>query len=383
MAITGDVDIIEIKGESDGYSDNDVFDIKSWGADLTFRDLITRYEEDELEKPELQRKYVWDKKKASRFIESILMGLPVPSIFLAKTSDEIMLIIDGYQRIMSVFDYVNGIFSKDKTVFKLSNSDDINIKWRNKSFKELEASDQRRIRNTTIHAIIFQQIHPNDDTSTSMFQIFERINTGGEFLKPQEVRNCVYQGSFNSLLIALNKGHLWRDMFGSEMEDSRMNDIELILRFFTLAEFNYSASSKQQINLKKELNLCMGKYKNISELEINLMKLKFEKVIQFLHHKIGRNAFRNISAEDGKYITRFHPTIYDAVSIATLMTMQKNIELIEKEDIIDRHKELLKDDDFKNWTSNRTTNIENILGRINLAAEYLYDCNLGLKVEEQ
>lgn len=383
MLTPNDVDIIEIKGESDGYSDNDVFDIKSWGADLTFRDLITRYEEDELEKPELQRKYVWDKKKASRFIESILMGLPVPSIFLAKTSDEIMLIIDGYQRIMSVFDYVNGIFSKDKTVFKLSNSEDINVKWRNKSFKELEPSDQRRIRNTTIHAIIFQQIHPNDDTSTSMFQIFERINTGGEFLKPQEVRNCVYQGSFNSLLISLNKNHEWRDMFGSEVEDSRMNDIELILRFFTLAEFNYKSFLKQQINLKKELNLCMGRYKNISDLEINIMKLKFEKVIQFLHHKIGKNAFRNISAEDDKYITRFHPTIYDAVSIATLMTMQKDITCLDKEDIIDRHKELLRDDDFKNWTSNRTTNIENIIGRINLAAEYLYDCQLGLQVEEQ
>lgn len=69
----------------------------SWGADLSFRELMNMYEDDELMKPELQRNYVWDKKKASRFIESILLGLPVPSIFLAKLPNEKKLIIDGYK----------------------------------------------------------------------------------------------------------------------------------------------------------------------------------------------------------------------------------------------------------------------------------------------
>ena len=71
----------------DFYSDDDLFKISSWGADLSFRELITRYDEDELVKPELQRHYVWDKTEASRFIDSILLGLPVPSIFLAKTKN--------------------------------------------------------------------------------------------------------------------------------------------------------------------------------------------------------------------------------------------------------------------------------------------------------
>lgn len=72
--------LFENNNEDDaGYSDDSLFNIISWGADLSFREIISMYEEDELVKPELQRKYVWDRLEASRFIESLLMGLPVPS----------------------------------------------------------------------------------------------------------------------------------------------------------------------------------------------------------------------------------------------------------------------------------------------------------------
>ena len=94
-----------ISEENDDYSDDSLFNISSWGADLSFREIISMYEEDELVKPELQRKYVWDKAEASRFIESILMGLPVPSVFFAQSGSQ-KLIVDGYQRIMTVYDYV-------------------------------------------------------------------------------------------------------------------------------------------------------------------------------------------------------------------------------------------------------------------------------------
>lgn len=136
--------IIEsIKDEiNDDYSDDSLFNISSWGADLTFRELISMYEENELVKPELQRKYVWDKSEASRFIESILLGLPVPSIFLAQSGSQ-KLIVDGYQRIMTVYDYVRGVFSTDNKVFKLSNSEKINKLWRNKAFAELMAYEDR------------------------------------------------------------------------------------------------------------------------------------------------------------------------------------------------------------------------------------------------
>lgn len=168
-----EINVAALPDEEQMYSDDDLYNINSWGADLSFREIISMYEEDELLKPELQRKYVWTKMEASRFIDSILLGLPVPSVFFAKEPDETMLIIDGFQRIMTVFDYVKGIFSGDGKVFKLSNTENINSRWRGKAFAELEVEEKRRIRNTTIHAIIFEQKYPRNDTG--MFQIFERI----------------------------------------------------------------------------------------------------------------------------------------------------------------------------------------------------------------
>ena len=79
--------IEEISEEEEKYSNDDIYNIRSWGADLTFRELTQRYEDGDLLKPELQRKYVWKKDEASRFIDSILLGLPVPSIFLAMERD--------------------------------------------------------------------------------------------------------------------------------------------------------------------------------------------------------------------------------------------------------------------------------------------------------
>jgi len=195
------VEVIESE-EEDYYADDDIYNFNSWGADLSFRELIERYDNNELVKPELQRRYVWDKTEASRFIDSILLKLPVPSIFLAKQQNESLLIIDGWQRLKTVYDFVKGIYSQDNKVFKLSNSKKINDRWKGKAFGELSDTEQKRIRNTTIHAIIFVQTHPSED-DTGMYQVFERINTSGKTLLPQEIRNCVYQGKVNTMLFDL------------------------------------------------------------------------------------------------------------------------------------------------------------------------------------
>lgn len=370
-----DIVIEQIEEENESYSNDDVFDITSWGADLSFRELITMYEEDELIKPELQRKYVWEKTEASRFIESILLGLPVPSVFLAKLKDDTMLIIDGYQRIMSIYEYVKvGIFSKDQKVFKLSNSKLINERWRGKAFSELKSEEQRKIRSTTIHAIIFQQKKPDDSQNTSLFQVFERINTGGKTLNAQEVRNCVYQGEFNRLLFDLNKNPVWRILYGDDFEDSRMRDIELIVRFFAISNFNPDEIESSQISLKKYLNEFMGSDESKNSDILKKRKLDFYNVMTFALKNFGKNAFHNIN-EKSNFIERFHPTIFDAISCATLRYLESinSIDGTEIIDIKDKHIQLLQDERFQDATSIRTTNIEKIKLRISLAAEHLYN----------
>ncbi len=369
--------IQSIKSEQDDdYSDDDLYNINSWGADLSFRELITMYKEEDLIKPELQRHYVWDKAEASRFIESILLGLPVPSIFLANQprSDK-RLIIDGYQRIMTVYDYVQrSVFSGDDKVFKLSNSKKINQKWRNKTFSELSEAEQRRLKNTTIHAIIFEQKHPKND-DTSLYQIFERINTSGRTLFAQEIRNCVYQGEFNTQLINLNQNQNWRALFGMSPVDSRMRDMEYILRFLALATDDIRNQKVKQISMKKYLNDFMG---NADSRNQDILKTRgdiFINTINYIFNNIGVDAFKNVSSKDHeKVVDRFHPTIFDAIAVATALSLNMNPNMVTN-NLKEKRINLIQDKDFNKYISTRTTDVDHIKGRINLAMKYLYGLN--------
>ena len=374
------------KEEALSYSDDDLFNITSWGADLTFRELIMMYDDKDLIKPTLQRNYVWKLDEASRLIDSILLGLPIPSIFLAKKNDQ-QLIIDGYQRIKTVYDYVKGIFSQNNKIFKLSNSIIINEKWRGKTFNELSDDEQRRIKNTTIHAIIFEQKKPNNDTG--MFQIFERINTSGRTLSSQEIRNCVYHGEFNNLLMELNHNKDWRELLNCK-EDIRMLDIENVLRFFAISDIqNTVFYNKNQIILKKFLNEYMLQKSNATANELSQLRQSFESTMKNINIYLGNIAFNNLSFKgtdnveltyNTKYVPKFHPTIFEAISIAFLYAA-KNIDIsnLNSNILKEQHIKLLNDDDFKNAISNRTTNLDSIKKRISLATKYLFGLDYDWK----
>lgn len=370
-----DVKIIEHIEDNASYSDDALFNINSWGADMSFRELITMYEEDELIKPELQRKYVWGKDEASRFIDSILLGLPVPSIFLAKVGEQ-RLIIDGYQRILTVYDYVRGIFSGDNKIFRLSNSELINERWRGKAFAELNSDEQKRIRSSTIHAIIFEQKHPQNDTG--MYQIFERINASGRILKPQEIRNCVYHGKFNTLIMNLNRDTNWRMLYGSDVEDSRMADVELVLRFFAMLDlFQGSEITIKQISLKKYLNEYMSKMNKADDATLSEYGSLFKKTMSLINNAIGKNAFRNLTKVTEKkpiqqYAPAFHPPIFDAIGQAAAYVVVKNKTISQDINYEIAHKNLLNNEDFMDCISIRTTNVDKIKRRIYLALQLLF-----------
>lgn len=373
------------KDEHLSYSDDDLFNITSWGADLSFRELIMMYDDKDLIKPSLQRNYVWKLDEASRLIDSILLGLPIPSIFLAKKNEQ-QLIIDGYQRIRTVYDYVSGIFSQTGKVFKLSNSVIINERWRGKAFSELSEDEKRRIKNTTIHAIIFEQKKPNNDTG--MFQIFERINTSGRTLSPQEIRNCVYHGKFNNLLVELNKNQNWRELLNCD-EDIRMSDMENILRFFAISDIqNTSFYNKNQIILKKFLNEYMASHSDISDYEYSNLKSKFETIMKIINEKLGSIAFNNLSFKcndiqnnfSNVYVSKFHPTIFEAITSAFLFAYNHiDIHSIESTTLKTNHINLLNNEEFKEAISFRTTNLENIKKRITLATNFLFGLNYEWK----
>lgn len=366
-------DIIE-EERNEELANDDLFNISSWGADPSVRELITQYSEGDIEKPELQRKYVWNKKVASRFIESLLLGLPVPSIFLANNeSTGKRLIIDGYQRIRTLHDYIHdGIWRGDDSVFRLVDSNVINKRWRNKTFSELSESDKRRLKNYTIHAIIFEQRRPANDSA--MFQIFERINTSGVTLNDQEVRNCVYQGAMNTRLFELNMKHEWRELFGKEMQDNRMIDLELILRFFAMNKSEIYLSDEKSLVLKKILNDEMANNRTESKY-LDSVCTDFVNTIDFIFKNFGEEAFYNLQNDLQKIRKRLYPTVYDSLMIATSIALSRGFNP-EGIDLKERRMAMLKDEAYRESITQGTMTVEHIRTRIQRALKIVYEIDL-------
>lgn len=361
-----------IPKEEESYTDDALYNISSYGTDIMLSQLISMYNSGDIEKPGLQRNYVWSKKEASRFIDSILLGLPVPSIFLAKDNENKLLIVDGFQRIITICDYVNGIFSSDGSLFKLTNSELIYPKWKGKTYKELSDSEQRSIRTYSLHAIVFEQKQPKDDSG--MYQIFERINTGGRVLRPQEIRNCIYQGPFNDLIEKLNKEKVWRKILGSEIFDSRMADIELILRFFAFIFLpNRTEYEQKQLNLVKYLNSFMDDNKLINEEGSKKFSNLFIKEMNYLYHALGSNAFRTAKKRNDNIVwaKKVNPVVFDAVCTATYLEFKN----LPQGDLSNKYLNLVLDDEFSAVTRQRTTDLENIRRRVQIARNILYGLN--------
>lgn len=234
------------KTEESEEEEQDIFNyqISSYPADITLKGYEDKWDKKQLTIPDFQRNYVWDQVKASKLIESFLLGLPVPGVFLYKDRKTNKLaVIDGQQRILSAIRYFKNEF--EEKIFRLKN---VLPKWEGKTYSELDESDRFQLDDTVLRATVVQQLDPEDDSS--IYHIFERLNTGGINLNPMEIRKCVYFGPFIEKLEFLNKNENWRLLIAKDKEDKRLRDVELVLRILTLSEHweNYSKPMKGFLN---------------------------------------------------------------------------------------------------------------------------------------
>jgi uncharacterized protein with ParB-like and HNH nuclease domain len=234
------------------------YSITSYGADYPVDGLVNRIESGAIYVPDFQRKYVWPVRLASRFIESLLLGLPVPGIFLAREQESSRLIvIDGQQRLWTLHSFYTGIAHNSRKEFKLDlNNPGYVSPYHGATYKSLSRDDRQKLDDSILHATVVRQDEPSDDQS-SIYAIFERLNTGGMNLQPQEIRASIFHGEFSQLLGSLNDIPHWRRLYGPK--NSRLRDQELILRFFAF----YFMLESYRRPMKEFLNLYMGKNRNL------------------------------------------------------------------------------------------------------------------------
>jgi hypothetical protein len=238
------------------------YEILSYPADFTLEVLVGKWKKQEINIPPLQRRFIWSQVRASKLIESFLMGLPVPPVFFyQERGTNKLLVVDGQQRLRSIVYFFAGSFgeadSKEGEVpFNLIGLDE-RSPYLDSTYQSLKTKNEaafNKLNNSVLRSFVVKQIDPQDDTS--IFQIFERLNTGGVILQGQEIRNCIYDGPFNDSLNELNKYGPWRKIFGSAAEDKRKRDVELILRFLALFynRRHYEKPMKQFLNTFMKVN---------------------------------------------------------------------------------------------------------------------------------
>lgn len=245
--------------------------------------------------PDYQRDYVYNNKLASKLIESVLIGIPIPTIYLCQENDETFSVIDGQQRITSFVRYLNNEYS----LVGLMELVDLN----GFLYKDLDKSIQKKLKSSALHCICIQK-----ESQNLKYEIFARLNQGAVSLKPQELRNCIYRGNFNNMLEEVAKNKYLPDLFRDE--NKRKSYQERILRFYALSEYTQYNSS-----IMKTMNSYMAKHQNDDETQINLLKNKFTSTIDIIKQVVGNDAFMAFDRDNGKVIEKFSGSVYDSIVI--------------------------------------------------------------------
>jgi hypothetical protein len=241
--------------------DVDEYELTSTPNDFNVLTINSFIESGAVRIPGFQRNYVWDIKRASKLIESLILGLPVPQIFLYEEGRNRFLVIDGQQRMLSIYYFIKGRFPRKEkrselrrifdeggkipesvlhddeffVPFKLSLPQPLpgrTNKFRSLNYQTLgdyrSQFDLRPVRN-----VVVKQTKPSDDDS-AVFEIFNRLNTGGINLRPQEIRTSLYHSPFYDMLYRLNLDPRWRRIVNLRDPDVHMKDVEVLLRGFAM-----------------------------------------------------------------------------------------------------------------------------------------------------
>ncbi|MCL4407771.1 MAG: DUF262 domain-containing protein [Thermotogae bacterium] len=262
-------------------------------ADLSIYELYRQYGKGRLNlQPSFQRLPVWDNKKSSRLIESVLLEIPIPLIYLNEEENSHYSVIDGQQRLTAFFNFMQNSLK----LTGLSILSDLD----GKAFNEIPDKLQNQFENTTIPVIIISNDsdpNVNDSDPNVKFDIFERLNTGSVQLNVQELRNSIYRGPYNEFIkeLANNKDFLF--LLGIEKPHSRMQDVELVLRFFA---FYHKTYLKYAPPSKHFLNKEMEAYKTFSNEEANDLREIFKKSVELTKTIFGETAFHRFVAGTSK-----------------------------------------------------------------------------------
>lgn len=342
--------------EDDETDNSEIYGISAFGTSAEVITVFNRMDRGTYYVPKFQRDYVWKRRQASSFIESLIMQLPIPAIFLAKDKDDKSYIIDGQQRLTSIKNFYNDELILEDTILPING----------KKYSELKEKYKNKLDEYALQLIIVKQDKP-EDNNDAIYKIFERINTAGTKLYPQEIRSATYQGEFSKLLSEYVKDSRWTKFIQSK--NNRSTHQELILRFFAL----YFDIENYKAPMKHFLNVYMSKNRRLKFNKKQVLDDIFNKVFDIVDQQLTK---QDICLQ---YSNRINTQLLDSILVGMARNIDNN-KFNDKDYLhnkIQTLKELISDEDYQYgeyWESRRTSP-ENVKGRCDKVTQMFANYN--------
>jgi uncharacterized protein with ParB-like and HNH nuclease domain len=345
------MNIVKIQGEIDAKRRSVSFD----SYDITIKQLYDMLLEGMIDiAPEYQRHFKWDKARQSALIESLILGIPVPSLFMATNSDSSWEVVDGLQRITTIVNFIGdsaafqrlGIQEKNLVLSNLDKLESMN----GVTYHNLPKSLQFMFLTRPLRVTVL-----NDRSDFGVrYDLFERLNTGGITLHEHEIRNCIFKGEFNDFINELSEYDKFRTVLKmTENAERNRSYEELVLRFFAYLEnrdeFVHSVKGFLNSYMEKKTKA----FKNKVQLN-RIFKDTFDVIASSLPGGIVRGARKNVTPI----------VLYEAISVGTAVAISNGKKVKPKS-----LQTLLDDAQLKKLTTGATNTKSMVLERIKLVSD--------------
>lgn len=296
-----------------------------------------------------QRGFVWSKAQMDRFIESLLLGYPIPGVFMVKQADNSMLVLDGQQRLETLRRFYTGMHND--RAFKLDN---VSEDFKGLTYETLGEELQLKLDDSFIHATIVTT-DGSGEVNDAIYGIFERLNSGGTQLTPHEIRIALFAGPLMVLVETLNSDQNWRALYGPP--NKRIRDHELVLRILAL----FLRADDYVRPLKRFLNDFSGIFRDSKELPNSAENL-FTAAAEAIATSAGKTAFRRPGG------TQVNTAQAEAIMVATMRHLKEDNLVSDIPAAIDK---LLYNDVFILATTQATADNESVRVRLREATKAL------------
>lgn len=363
------------------------FDLVSTPNDFNVLTIKNFLDTGAVKVPRYQRNFVWDRPRASKLIESLILGLPVPQVFLYEEARNSFQIIDGQQRLMSIYFFMMGRFprksakpqlreywgAKGAIPSEILHNDSLfepfklhlptaeggarnplhGLKYETLEDKQIQLG-MRTLRN-----VIIKQINP--EGRGAVYEIFNRLNTTGVNLTAQEIRVSLADSQLMEQIVDMNNRGEWRRLLGVAAPDPRLKDIEVILRAFAMAD-NFAAYKPSMVRF-------LDVYADASRsLAIEEVSFRVDAFKEFLKQT------ENLDRTPFLISNRFSVPVFEAIYSAYYQGLRESkIARLDDETL----RLLSADEDFKGATETHTTDTKNVIARVRTAKKYLFGEDLS------